>query len=108
MDCVEQLKQKVSRLLQQFAPGQIEPSTESLEAYQLTREKFREGLLLLQGDENGKKQQEEAQVLADALDKEQAKDKMGVSLEEDARKEALKAGTGQAEDVAPDQCTETT
>ncbi len=76
MDRVEQLKQNVSRLLQQFAPGQIEPLTESLEAYQLTRDKFHEGLLLLKADADGKKQQEEAQILADASDKETAKDRM--------------------------------
>ncbi|MCP4588934.1 hypothetical protein, partial [Pseudoalteromonas sp.] len=86
MDRVEQLKQKVSRILQQFAPGQIEPSTESLEVYQLTREQFQEGLLLLHDVENAKKQQEEVQALVDAPDKQAAKDKTGVSLEEDARK----------------------
>ncbi len=92
MDRVEQLKQKVSCILQQFAPGQIEPSTESLEVYQLTREQFHEGLLLLQDDVDKKKQQVEVQTLMDASDREAAKDRMGVSPEEDATKEAPKAG----------------
>ncbi len=101
MDPVEQLKQKVSRLLMQFVQGQTEPSAESLEIYQITQEQFREGLLLLQEDVVRKKQQQEVQTLADASDNEAAKDKVGVSCEEDAKKP--EAGTGRAEEIASDQ-----
>ncbi len=94
MDRVEQLRQKDTRLLQQFDQGQTEPSAESLEAYQITREQFREGLLLLKMDADVKKQQLEPQVLTDASDREGAKDKMGVSQKEDAKSGAPKAGLG--------------
>ncbi len=79
MDRVELLRQKVAHLLQQFDQGQMEPSTESLEAYQITQEQFREGLLLLKADADVKKQQLEAQVLMDASDREEAKDRMGIA-----------------------------
>ncbi len=51
-----QLKVKVSCLLGQFVQGQVEPSVESLRMYQISREQFREGLLLLKVDEDNQKQ----------------------------------------------------
>ncbi len=108
MNRAEQLKQKYknAHLLQQFSQGQTEPSTKSLKVCQLPREQVREDLLLLQSDVEKEKQQQQSQILADASEKEAAKDKVGISREEKARMEAPKAGTGLTEDVAPDQCTD--
>ncbi len=106
MDVTEQLKLKVSHLLTQFAPGQTEPSVESLEVYKMSREQFRDGLLLLQADVAEQKRQQEAKALTDTSDSEAAKDKAGVSLEEDAK--SSKAGTGLIEESASDQRAETT
>ncbi len=63
MNHTQQIKVKVSYLLQHFVQGQIDPSMESLRMYQITQEQFREGLLLLKVDANGQKQQREAQIL---------------------------------------------
>ncbi len=90
--------------MEQFVQGQIEPSMENLRMYQMSREQFREGLLLLKVDENGQKQQQEVQLVTEASNNEVAKDKRGVSLEEDAK--SPKAGTELAEEHAPDQCIE--
>ncbi len=105
MDYTLQLKVKVSCLLQQFVQGQTEPSMECLRLYQMNREQFREGLLLLKVDAHGQKQQQEAEMLTDAPNEEVAKVRMGVSHEEDAK--SPKAGTELAEEDAPDQCIET-
>ncbi len=78
---------------------------ENLRMYQMDREQFREGLRLLKVDANGQKQQREAQVLTDASTEEVAKDKVGVSHEENAK--PPKARTELAEESAPDQCIET-
>ncbi len=82
MDYTLQLKVKVSCLFQQFVPGQTEPSMESLRMYQISREEFRQGLLLLKVDQNGQNQQQEVQFVMDASNNEVAKDRKGVSLED--------------------------
>ncbi len=69
--------------------------------YQINREQFREGLLLLKVDEDIQKQRQEVQCMTDASNNEVATDRIGISHEEDAK--SPKVGTELAEKCAPDQ-----
>ncbi len=105
MNRAEQLKLKYknAHLLQQYIQGQAKPSTvnESSKVSQPTQEHFRENLLLLKVDATRQKQHQEAQVLADASNKEAVTDTVDISQGEDVK--SPKAETQLAEDIAPDQ-----